>query len=1230
VAVWKPDFGEHEWVWNAICLIGSGSAWPEGNEDELRELADLWRQTADLISEMLQDADQAMLEVLSAYGGGTGQELNGLWSELAVGADSAFSTVFNASYDIADGVDAVALQIEYEKLIVLISVIIAIISIIIAAIVAFFTAGASTAAIPGIIRTAQHTVTLAFRQLLTVAGRQLLRDAIQAALRRITVRAIGTITRNAVTRLTTRLSWRWVGIQALKQTALQIGQQLVTEIGAQAYQIHRGHRDGWDTPALKIAAFSAALAGPLSVLPYRMAPTYGGWAPDMGREVLANVVGDQGASFLATGLYSGLAGGQWNQWQLPSATDLLNSAVFGAALSVAEGAGASLGSRLGSVPTVTGTTVAVPHADGLAPATVSLTGLDGLTGFDAPDVTPLNSTSPVVAPAAVDAGPPAGSRVPTGAVLAGVATDVGPAPAAPTATTGAPPAAAPPASSPAGPSPSGTTPVAVIATTPATTGMSTAGPAGVTPGAGAPPTTPTVMSAGTSPGPAASAGPTVSTGPTATPASTGPTVSTGPAATGPAATGPSSTGPSSTGPSSTGPSSTGPSPTGPSPTGPSPHGATPHAHATPPSGGPSPATPHSGGPSTTPHSGGPSATPHSGGPSATPHSGGPSATPHSGGPSATPHSGGPSTTPHSGGPHPGQAVPAQAGPGRGHPANLGPLATSATAPPMAPPAAGPVPAGPSPAPPMRGLPSVETGLSVTGGGSIWSALVGDQHQPVGAASTIADATGSPGGTSPPDAGSAAGPTGGDDGVRHSDGPTANRTHAFDLPSFNVGPEPDRPALRQTLTEAAKRLADGVLDLARELGLGSRRRPGMAGAMFLPDGEVRMHTSMKSDRQFQPPTKPNPQLLVQHVLDGIKEFLPQVDKHLPPGHGRCAEVALVSDRIHELAAEWKARHGAEPQPSLDAIRARLAEIMGVEIQPDSSSGAESPPPPLDPFTKLVIDELRGSVVTTHRIGDTYDDGRHGEFAPPCYTCDPLLKFFEVEHLDSWGETTLPDAGTLPTGPIGPTRPYDVPGGLDHVHPADLERMAQAAPRGPDGQPLRHPDPREGSWLKAINDGGPSVPGRANNCADCTASFAATWFGDPTVAAPRTEPSGPENGANARLARVLGAPFTFFQDGLDAIADRLRQAGPGSLAGVICSWKSGGAHAFAMVNHDGYVLEVDPQSSLVGLPSWWRGEMEDVFGVVLDPQGQPFKPTESSDSAPGTTSSATETTRPASGH
>ena len=69
----------------------------------------------------------------------------------------------------------------------------------------------------------------------------------------------------------------------------------------------------------------------------------------MGREVTANVVGRQGGSFLGTGLYSGIFEGKWDQWPMPSAGDLLNSALFGSVLSVAEGAGERFGTHTGDL-----------------------------------------------------------------------------------------------------------------------------------------------------------------------------------------------------------------------------------------------------------------------------------------------------------------------------------------------------------------------------------------------------------------------------------------------------------------------------------------------------------------------------------------------------------------------------------------------------------------------------------------------------------------------------------------------------------------------------------------------------------------------------------------------------------------------------------------------------------------------------------------------------------------
>lgn len=466
---------------------------------------------------------------------------------------------------------------------------------------------------------------------------------------------------------------------------------------------------------------------------------------------------------------------------------------------------------------------------------------------------------------------------------------------------------------------------------------------------------------------------------------------------------------------------------------------------------------------------------------------------------------------------------------------------------------------------------------------------------------------------------------GDGGVRRSEGTTANGSYAFEKPSFHLGQNASPHQVRQALTDAATSFADGVRDVAEQQGLSHRRRPGMAGAMLTPDGEVHMHSSMKADRSRTPHLEPKPHPLVKLVLDGIDARLREQGTTPPKSHGSCAEVALVSDRIYELAAQWNlssdgaggrsdASGGVEGRRDSDGgIGARLDAVFGINRDPDSPGGPDSAPP-LDSFIKHVIDELKGSVVTTHRIGDvSFGDVHmaHGEFTPPCATCTPLLKFFEIEHLSDWGpDQPLPhgDGGGLPTGSIDPGRPYGVPGGLAPIDPNDVARLEAVIPRGPEGEPLRYPDPREGSWLKAINGGGTTVPGRSNNCVDCVAAFAATWYGDPTVAAPRSESTGGEANGDSRLADAFGAPFRDYGDarGLDVIRDELRQAGPGSMAAVRSSWTSGGRHIFAMVNVDGEILVVDPQTGQLGVPSTWSARFQEIHGIVLDPQARPVTP------------------------
>ncbi|MER6424194.1 toxin glutamine deamidase domain-containing protein [Streptomyces sp. NPDC001137] len=194
----------------------------------------------------------------------------------------------------------------------------------------------------------------------------------------------------------------------------------------------------------------------------------------------------------------------------------------------------------------------------------------------------------------------------------------------------------------------------------------------------------------------------------------------------------------------------------------------------------------------------------------------------------------------------------------------------------------------------------------------------------------------------------------------------------------------------------------------------------------------------------------------------------------------------------------------------------------------------------------------------------------------------------------------------------------PGGLTEPDPADQQALDNAVPRNEDGTPQRHPDPFEGNWSQLQNDGGVNVPGRSNNCADCSRSFLETWYGNPQVSAPRTldldehgKPNlwSPEHNANDNQIRWAGAAHTYAGPGGDPntannIADTLQQAGPGSAAIVQVDWLGGGGHAFNVVNHNGNIVWVDTQSGDVSHAPLHIDQATHVWHIPLDADGHPI--------------------------
>ncbi|TLH81907.1 hypothetical protein C1S82_03045 [Mycolicibacterium cosmeticum] len=221
---------------------------------------------------------------------------------------------------------------------------------------------------------------------------------------------------------------------------------------------------------------------------------------------------------------------------------------------------------------------------------------------------------------------------------------------------------------------------------------------------------------------------------------------------------------------------------------------------------------------------------------------------------------------------------------------------------------------------------------------------------------------------------------------------------------------------------------------------------------------------------------------------------------------------------------------------------------------------------------------------------------------------------AEHpVDPAGSSHDPGTGNGPaqpehSGPVGNPandRIYG-PHQLDHVEDPAYQRAVEDALRDSQGDYVRHADPRTNDYGNLINDGGPTVDGRSNNCLDCSLSALSSFRGEPTVAAPRyldelpdgtiDRQSGEHNGLN-RAQNWLGNGLLEFPghklvDQFDLLHQYIDQLGPGSAALVVNGWHARDlvsgeylfdAHGNPITSGSHATVIVHPESG--GGPVWW---------------------------------------------
>ncbi|MEN4475850.1 toxin glutamine deamidase domain-containing protein [Mycolicibacterium cosmeticum] len=221
---------------------------------------------------------------------------------------------------------------------------------------------------------------------------------------------------------------------------------------------------------------------------------------------------------------------------------------------------------------------------------------------------------------------------------------------------------------------------------------------------------------------------------------------------------------------------------------------------------------------------------------------------------------------------------------------------------------------------------------------------------------------------------------------------------------------------------------------------------------------------------------------------------------------------------------------------------------------------------------------------------------------------------AEHpVDPTGSSHDPGPGNGPghpdqSGPVGNPandRIYG-PHQLDHVEDPAYQRAVEDALRDSQGNYVRHADPRTNDYGNLINDGGPTVDGRSNNCLDCSLSALSSFRGEPTVSAPRyldelpdgsiDRQSGERNGLN-RAQNWLGNGLLEFPghklvDQFDLLHQYIDQLGPGSAALVVNGWHARDlisgeylfdTHGNPITSGSHATVIVHPESG--GGPVWW---------------------------------------------
>ncbi|WP_280339868.1 toxin glutamine deamidase domain-containing protein [Nocardia neocaledoniensis] len=185
-------------------------------------------------------------------------------------------------------------------------------------------------------------------------------------------------------------------------------------------------------------------------------------------------------------------------------------------------------------------------------------------------------------------------------------------------------------------------------------------------------------------------------------------------------------------------------------------------------------------------------------------------------------------------------------------------------------------------------------------------------------------------------------------------------------------------------------------------------------------------------------------------------------------------------------------------------------------------------------------------------------------------------------------------------------------LDDVEDPDFQTAVEDSLRSGNSF-VRSADPRTHPYGESVNDGGRSVPGRSNNCVDCSISALSSFFGIPRVSAPRWPdqlPNGQRDNASGewggreRASAWLGADWGSYSgmslpDQYQALHNYIASLGPGSAAMVGTMWHARDVNGNKLYNADGTPVFRGGHATVVVFPLgatgpvWWDPQSGETF-------------------------------------